>query len=216
MKIAHVSDTHGLLEPIRGDAEVIVHSGDFLPNRTRGLRVSEETTQPAWVAYNEARIRKWVDHRTFVLCRGNHDYVDPIPMMREMGIDAYGIDDRMLHLDGISFYGFPWVPYFSGEWNHEVSPRELTARLDAAEPLIAACDILVAHCPIYGVLDMTQEGERAGSKPMRKLLQRAERVPNLYLCGHIHEQGGALQRWSRDIDVSNAACSQRILDYRPR
>lgn len=52
VKLTHISDTHGMLPRILQSSSIIVHSGDFLPNCTRGKRVIEEKYQEAWLRDN--------------------------------------------------------------------------------------------------------------------------------------------------------------------
>lgn len=210
-RILHISDTHGGLPALDPDGDVIVHSGDLLPNRTFGIRVVEEAYQKAWIKNNAVRLRSWLGDRPFLLSHGNHDYVDAVPLLRDIGIDAHGLDDRKYTHDGVTFYGFPHIPYFAGGWNRECGKRELEHRTKDID--LEGVDVVVAHAPIYGVLDRAQRGERCGSKPMRHRLGSDPHNVRLYLCGHIHEAAGRL-RWTRDIDVSNAACIQRVVAFR--
>lgn len=208
-RILHISDTHGGLPTLRGEFDVVVHSGDFLPNRSFGHRVVEETFQCAWIENNAARLRAWLDDKPLLLTHGNHDFVDAAPILRSLGIDAHCLDNRKHTFNGISFYGFPYVPYFRGVWNFECTQHELEVRTETMD--LEGVDVLVAHSPIYGLLDRNAEGTRCGSKPMRRFLESSAHVPSWYLCGHIHEAAG-YKRWKRDIDVSNAACDQRVID----
>ena len=207
--IAHVSDTHGYLNDIAGDFDVIVHSGDFLPNLTRGIRSIETAYQKRWVEDNAAALHRWVRHRPLLLTHGNHDFIDAVPVLQSIGVEAYGLDDHKFEFQGVTYYGFPHVPQFCSEWNYECPPAELEARVNAID--LEGVDVLVAHCPIYGVLDRNSDGERCGSKPMRKFLQDSPYTPKLYLNGHIHEQGGRMMFWSRGIRVSNAAMTQQLI-----
>jgi Icc-related predicted phosphoesterase len=214
MRILHISDTHGTLPPLLEDGvDVVVHSGDFLPNRTRGIRAVEEVFQPAWVHENAARLRGWMGDRRLLVCAGNHDFVDPAPLLREAGLNAVSITDRLHDEDSVGFYGFPWVPFFTGEWNYELGLVPLTNATIAVEEMLnqGAIDVLVSHGPLYGVRDRNADGENCGSLPMRYALQAARHAPRAFLCGHIHEARGR-QTWSRGIHVSNAALTQNWID----
>ena len=208
MRILHISDTHGYAPDLLEDVDVVVHSGDLLPNRTLGLRAIEEPFQKMWIEQHGEKLRAWLRDRPLLLVHGNHDFIDAVPVLRSVGIDAHGLDDRRFLFDGVVFYGFPHVPYFSGEWNFECGPRDLDARVQGID--LDGVDVLVAHAPIFGLRDRNADGERCGSKPMRALLKASSYSPRWYLHGHIHESAG-VQRWIRDIDISNAACTQRVI-----
>lgn len=208
VRLCHVSDTHGRLEPLRGSFDAVVSSGDFLPNRTFGTAVIEQSFQPCWIEDNADKLRTWIGDKPLLMTSGNHDFVSASYFLRQIGINAVNLDDHRVEFEGLIFYGFPWVPHFTGQWNYESDSRELEARTNAID--LEGVDVLVAHSPLYGVRDMNRDGERCGSRPMRNLLQEASHVPTHYLCGHIHESAG-IQAWSRGITVSNAACTQHIL-----
>jgi len=212
LKLLHLSDTHGTMPPLSSDADVIVHSGDILPNRTFGIRPVEETFQRYWLEEHAAKIRTWIGSRPFLVCPGNHDFIDPTPYLRDAGVDAHSLCDRFLEIDGVRFYGYPWVPVF-GPWNWMASPRERLARLvPAVERMDAGeIDVFVAHGPMFGVLDRNAEGERCGSRVLRDALREARFAPKFLLHGHIHEAAG-VQGWSRGMIVSNAARTQRVLE----
>jgi Icc-related predicted phosphoesterase len=209
MKIVHVSDTHGHLTAIPDDADIICSSGDFMPNRTFGNWPIESAYQPMWLRDNENQIKAWLQDRPFLITHGNHDFVNCVPVLREMGINAIQLDDRRVVCQDVVFYGFPHVPYFTGCWNYETSPSELEARTQAID--IEGVDILVAHSPIYGVLDRNGSGQRCGSRPMRKFLSETKTPPKYYLSGHIHESAGKLG-WSNGIQVYNSACTQQVFN----
>lgn len=196
---------------IVGDPDIIVHSGDFCPNRTFGIREIEETFQSYWVETRAEELRAWIKDRKVIIVHGNHDFIDLEAALKKAGIYAVCIDDRR-HIDesNLIFHGFPWVPEF-GPWNRGLGDRELSFRTEALAYELEGVDILVAHAPMFGVLDRNRDGTRCGSVPMRTLLQDSIHVPSWFLHGHIHEAAG-VQGWSRGIKVSNAATTQRIID----
>ncbi len=221
MKITHVSDTHGALWRPDTQGEVIVHSGDMMPNRTRGIVPIEVAYQECWTTGNLPTLARVIGSRPFLYVPGNHDYYDPCPRMREAGINAWNLNGVGLHFGtasctaGLRFAGFQYVPYFTGEWNYEVSATEMAARFD---PVVALHpDILVCHSPIYGVLDRNVEGERCGSTVIRNrmmsLFHDGPGLPKAYLHGHIHERGGSFQDWNGML-VSNAATTVREIVIR--
>jgi Icc-related predicted phosphoesterase len=206
MRILHISDTHGLLPTSFPLADVIVHSGDLMPNRTRGIRPVEETYQTAWILANAEHFKRKIGDTPFLFVQGNHDFIDPVPLLVGMGINAIELTEEPILIGEVLFQGFKYIKYFSGEWNNETSERELAMRLDDLNT--EAVDVLVTHGPMYGVLDRNAQGERCGSQSLRKAMQ--DKPPRYLLHGHIHEAAGLLA-WSGGMIVSNAACTQRVI-----
>lgn len=203
MKICHLSDSHGRW-PKLPDSDIVVHSGDMLPNRTRGIVPVELHYQEGWLQQNMQWLKDSIGSRPFLFVPGNHDYFDPIPHTVAAGIDAR--DARgVSNVDDIWFYGFAGVPYFTGEWNHEMSENQIA---QGFQPPVDT-DVIIAHAPIYGVLDRNANGTRCGSKAIRAAMQSGG-SPAWYLHGHIHEAAG-VQGWSHDVMVSNAATTFRVI-----
>ncbi len=201
----HVSDTHGYLFPLM-PADIVIHTGDLLPNRTRGIRPVEKVFQYNWLNDHMEKFKAWLGERPFMFLPGNHDYIDPVPQLRAAGIDARDMKGHTFQ-EGLHFYGFHWVPWFTGEWNNEMPDREIYDRFNCAD-----ADVVLAHAPIYGVRDRNAQGERCGSRSIRVYMQNANNaVPAWYMHGHIHEAAG-LQGWSRGIKVSNAATTCRVIE----
>lgn len=65
---------------------------------------------------------------------------------------------------------------------------------DAAAFAFGSMDIVLSHCPPFGILDGA-DGHRFGSKGLRAYINRE--CPALVVCGHIHECGGRSQRLLR-------------------
>ena len=78
MKIAHFSDIHGHLDKIFAQdlagVDVVVNSGDFMPNVSRGETEKEIPFQAKWFEKHIRKIVDWLDGRPFVSVMGNHDY----------------------------------------------------------------------------------------------------------------------------------------------
>lgn len=233
MLIAHVSDSHSFLVPIPEEAEVVCHSGDLLPNLTRdfyGDRAKIETEQNyqrAWIRRNAKRLQNWIGSRKFIFSSGNHDYIDPTIIMREIGIDAKCIDLERYTYKGIVFYGFPFVPFMDGEWNLECEGDEMARHIRRLrdelqrEPRI---DVLLAHCPPNGILDcrivVRNQGEitfvdqHEGNKQLTGLLSYIEEwsLPQVLLCGHLHPHYGVVEEFG--LTVSNAATKANLLEVK--
>ena len=114
-------------------------------------------------------------HKIFIC--GNHDEC-------LYGANIDGLDGNVHYLcntgveiDGISFYG---VPMFMGDC--------IAERQSCNYAMIPnATDVLITHCPPYGILDFDDD-MNYGSK---ELLRQVEGImPRLHLFGHIHRHHG--------------------------
>lgn len=231
MKIAHVSDSHSYLIPIPDEADVVCHTGDFLPNHIRHFYgdeikiATDQKFQTEWVRENLPRLKRWVGSRKFIYSSGNHDWIDPTPIMRSAGIDATCIDLRRYEHEGFIFYGFPFVPRMSGEWNLEADGEQMhryVRRLRDELQTEPAIDVLLAHCPPYGVLDSTivvrRNGEITftdepdGNRQLGTLLGYIDEwcLPKALLSGHFHKHYGVTEEFG--ITVSNAATTVNLIE----
>ena len=165
MTILHLSDTHS---PHRWlvqlpDADLLIHSGDFTMNGSE----QEAIDFMNWfcdLSY---------PHKIFIC--GNHDAC-------LYGAKIDGLDKNVHYpcssgvvIDGARFYA---VPMFMEDC---ASGRQI--RNYAAMP--ADSDVLITHCPPYGMLDF-DDGINYGSA---KLLTKVKEIKhNFYLFGHIPKQ----------------------------
>jgi len=206
IRIAHTSDTHGRFPSLRGRADIIIHSGDFMPNRfdeaepdpitkrsPRGTPCEEEPYQTEWIDQNASTIKRWIDGRTFLFCAGNHDFIDPTPRLRAEGIDAVDLTSRTHWRDGVPFIGFPWCPYDVRPWNYAIPTLDMQREAQRLGQMLVeggSETILVAHCPPAGHFDVAR-GTSYGNTALANLLSYGTQDPPLaLLCGHIHEDHG--------------------------
>lgn len=229
--LIHISDNHSTLPKLPGTDEMVVCSGDFFPNSTRGVVEVEETYQTQWLIENLPAIKKWIGNRTFLFCAGNHDFIDPCEILQKEGIRAISITNRLKQHNGITFYGFPYIPWIGGEWNYECHVPDMinqVAKLKLA--LSRGVDVLVTHCPPYGILDanfvirddnrlvVPRWAEHCGNRILTNLLSYEldnipkELRPKYLLCGHIHENHG----WSEvfGITISQAATKTHLVEIK--
>lgn len=226
MRIAHISDNHSALIPLPKEDwfDIIVHSGDFLPNVPRDKNhkfpnINEEIKyQNQWLIDNKDRLIEWIGNKKFLFCAGNHDYIDPTILMRSFGIDAINITNVIYTYDDINFYGFPYIPWTGAFWNYECSPNDMIIKL---EPVVEylnnnEIDILVCHAPPYGYLDKARSQQRFGNTALETALRyKVNKLPKLMLCGHIHESHSFADYPSsiakEKMLISNAATTVHII-----
>lgn len=210
-KILHISDWHGRFREIPEDLkyDLVVCSGDMLPNCSRGDVEKEVIFQERWSLSNLNSFRKLLKGKQFLFCGGNHDYFDLCKLLRDYGIDAVDITENKVIIDGISFYGFPYIPYIAGEWNWETMPSDLSGKCyELAE--VFPIDVFVPHCPLGGYLDVVSDGRTGNNMLTNSFLYGELTWPKLILCGHLHEAYGAIDLG--DCIISNASCGWRVLE----
>lgn len=235
MRILHISDTHGRFPKLEGEFDVIVHTGDLMKNHPynyAGNPSLEAEWQEQWLVDNGPAIKDWLlwPEVPVLFVSGNHDYAPAARILEREGILpselCYELDDQYYMLefaeDGglrtVGFYGFPWTPEFCGwNWMDEDDPAGIGERLVEPVELMedGLIDVFCAHGPAAGLLDTNAQGVRCGSFELGAALRGARRPPELFLHGHIHEARGIgeiITPGGHMIRVSNAACTQRIVE----
>lgn len=221
-RICHVSDTHGGFPRLYGRYDLVLHTGDFFPNSHHvgiGNKTGEMSFQLQWLRDSIDEIKAWLQGHVLIYVPGNHDFLHPDLMEMELqqaGVRAYGITDRMFTYQGITFYGFPYVPAIGGNmWNYEKEIPEMQVEVDKmVEKLnVEKVDILCCHAPINKCLDLSYSNQLLGSSVIATALDykiEQDKLPKVYLCGHIHEAHGLAMR--NGMLVSNAATTYQIIE----
>ncbi|MGD0476508.1 MAG: metallophosphatase domain-containing protein [Candidatus Velthaea sp.] len=184
MRLVIASDTHeqhaGLVIP---DGDVFVHCGDLTYNGDlKAIRVFG-----GWLAS--------LPHRHKLVIAGNHDFAfERVPENARMAVssDQDGVrylQDSGVTVDGVSFWGSPWQPWFMN-WAFNLPRGPALAAKWALIP--EKTDVLITHGPPMGLLDVVPSGEHVGCAD---LLARVAAVrPRVHTFGHIHEGSGVLVR----------------------
>ena len=212
MRIMAVSDLHGNLEGLdpKG-ADVVVIAGDVAPLWGRGpWHVND---QKKWI---NRRFREWTSSYPdikFVVIPGNHDFF-PIAhlLFKNQEIDwdfhfspnVHYLSDGGTEIDGVTFYGTPWVPIISYSWAFE---GEHDTLVNWFSKIPANLDVLVTHSPprIPGSdvdRSLQTDSQHFGSAELTDAI--LEKRPRFVFCGHIHTgtHGGVDFESSRIFNVS--------------
>jgi Icc-related predicted phosphoesterase len=190
MKITLLSDTHTKHKHVHnkglGDlpgGDLIIHAGDI-----SSMGYKHEIVEFAkW--FNQLEYK----HRIFIA--GNHDWgfqnnveqiIESISVYEGITYiedELHSITDEIMDSD-FNIYGTPWQPEFCNwAFNLPKNGTELASKWEAI-PLVT--DILVSHCPAFGILD-TVEGRRSDHLGCELLAERIAVVkPKIHVCGHIH------------------------------
>ena len=199
VEIVCISDTHGLHHQLDvPNSRIIVHTGDF------SNRGGEAETDNFLQWYSE------LPYKYKLLIAGNHDffpYLKPDEFRQKchtLGITY--LEDSWIVIEGIKFYGTPWVPTFY-DWAFMESETELAKRYSR---IPSGTQVLLTHGPALWTLDEVPKGHAESSA----LLDRIVNLPNLthHIFGHIHEGRGKLQKSHLSV---NAACVGKWYDALP-
>lgn len=221
MRVCHISDTHGKFPRLYGRYDAVIHTGDLFPNSHAafvGDRAGEMKFQLKWLRDNIGEFKSQLQGNPFLYVPGNHDFLDHNLMefeLRQVGVEAFDLTDKLLTFKGVNFYGFPYVPYISGMWNYERHFPEMQKEVDKMVEVVNNnfVDVLACHAPPYKMLDLTMGNEIVGCQAMATALDykiNKEMLPNYFLCGHIHEANGMSVR--NGMMVSNAATTRHIIE----
>ena len=202
MRAVHVSDTHGTFPKLPKDADLVLHTGDFCPNFVVLDRRVEAEQQEHWLRRKRFTIAKWLDGRPLIVVQGNHDFT------QITGPNVKDITRGTHELQGLKFFGFPWVcPDRYSQWNWVTSEAGITL---ATSEIPDGTDVLMCHSPPYGCLDMCPGGN-IGNPALLLRLAGMNNPPKWLLCGHVHESGGGVTRVG-STTIVNSATTMRVIE----
>jgi 3',5'-cyclic AMP phosphodiesterase CpdA len=180
------------------DGDTLIHCGDFCN----------------WGTPEEVRqfLDWFVDtpYTNKILVAGNHDVF--LDGMKSQGnwpdyfkkTGFHYLIDSGITIEGIKFWGSPWIPYIVGGWAFESTSKELDSRFSLIPD---DTDVLVTHAPPWGILDST--GYRnIGSGALHEHTMRVK--PKYHLFGHCHESYGKIVDDMSKVTFINAAIAHRI------
>ena len=201
-RLVCLSDTHGQHDRLGGafavpEGDVLVFAGDACSAGTPG----------EWAAF--CRWLGALPHARKVVVPGNHDW--PLqPSVPAWGVRArYGpttievarqraeaagatlLLSESVEVAGLTIWGSPWVPAFH-RWAFNL-PRGGSELAEVWDRIPPGLDVLVTHTPAFGLLDMTDRGERAGCERLADRLAALDAEgagPRLHVHGDIHEAAG--------------------------
>ena len=213
MRILHISDTHSLLPKLKGNFDIVVHSGDIFPNFGYSID-KEKEFQLRWLETNIPYFKEWLQDKPFLFVPGNHDHVNPLLVelvLNSNNIYSIFLKEEILTFKNYNFYGFPHVPYINGSFSYELCVSEMKYKVDK---MVSASknmkiDVLVAHAPLANILDLTEYNIHIGNTIMSNALTYETNV-DYYFSGHCHSSHGITK--VGNMLVSNAALTQHIIE----
>jgi Icc-related predicted phosphoesterase len=180
MKIVALSDTHGFHNRIdvpKGD--VLIYAGDFGADR-----IERFNQMAKWFKRQPHPIKLYVpgNHDTLV----ERDWDESQKQLSSVGVDT--LLNTGMYIDGIHFWGYPYIPPIGGMWAFE---RDPDFRRYTVNKIPSDVDVLISHGPVYMKLDMSSTGHRCGCTILEKKVEEVK--PKVFICGHIHESYGSLE-----------------------
>jgi len=176
-KIVCFADTHHSNHELDlGSGDILIFAGDFGIDSMNDLLYANR-----WFGQQK------FTHKIFVA--GNHEtYLAQMSIsdIKQIFNEVIYLQDELVEIDGIRFYGSPYTPMFNN-WAFmlERCSLELKQKWDLIPENL---DFLISHGPAYGVRDISQTGEHCGCE----VLQRAilQKMPKYHVFGHIHHSYG--------------------------
>lgn len=201
IRIVHISDTHQEFVKIP-ECDLVIHSGDYSfgpKNDTLRNRLNELAN------LNNYFGGKQFEDVEVILVPGNHDWIFETDELiaRQVLSNCTVLIDEEVTAKGLTIYGTPSQPPFC-DWafNHDTELRN-----EKYNAIPDHTDILVTHCPPYGVLDHCRNGHVG----CEMLMQRIKEVsPKLHCFGHIHEGYGQVKVF--DTIFSNGSIMDGFYD----
>lgn len=206
LRLVVLSDTHGYhLDVTVPKGDVLIHCGD------------------ATADIGQADLRRfliWFEARPAprkILIAGNHDGAfEKWPdlaqaMVKELAPSVTYLQDSGCEIEGIKFWGSPVSPRFC-DWffNRDRGPA-IKRHWDM---IPNDTDVLITHCPPFGILDLTNDGDKAGCRDLYEAINRVKPVLNCF--GHIHRSYGTMPYIHDDgwktVCMNASICGE---DYKP-
>ena len=183
-----VADTHQRHREIEiPRCDVLIHCGDFC-HFGKGLDTLEDAD--VWFAETEA------PH--VISIGGNHD--QPLQQREFQFTHSIFLEDRLVEIEGTSFYGAPWCPELVG-FAYYATETEL---LQHWRQIPSGIDVLITHTPPAGILDVPSSGTtHLGCPLLRQEIQRIR--PRLHVFAHVHVSHGI------QVELETTFCNAAIV-----
>jgi Icc-related predicted phosphoesterase len=183
--------------------DVLIHAGDIMSK-----------SDPAQLL----DFLVWLDEQKYItklFIAGNHDHIfEKNPELVEKILRLFPsityLQDSGVTIDGIKFYGAPWIPTnFPGKAfsflrnEHAIATQHWSKIPDDT-------DVLITHGPVYEKLDKIVHPVRENQTKLNlgdpSLGKRIKEInPQLHICGHIHSGQGILDEHEETTTYINAA-----------
>ncbi|XP_052255058.1 metallophosphoesterase domain-containing protein 1-like isoform X1 [Dreissena polymorpha] len=218
LTIVCISDTHSKLQLSDlsriPPGDILLHAGDFT------LRGSLREVHEFNILLGH------LPHPVKIVIAGNHEDCLEVPsaslkLSRRLHLQKnYGVsephqilsnfiylEDQSVIVSGLKIYGAPWSPLFYST-AFQLQRGEMLARKWRKIP--DDVDILMTHCPPYGICDTNIQGQNCGCEALLHELQTRLK-PKFHVFGHIHEGYGRMEHDGTQY-INASMCTRK---YKP-
>lgn len=189
-------------------ADIIMFTGDMMPeDRREPSRDKNRKYQCQWFADNihVKKVMAALGNKPVICVAGNHDYTNMATLVRRNTLNVFEmVPYKPSVINGISFGGFPNIPYINGGFSHETNRQEMEHIVGLM--LKNQPEVLVTHAPPFGILDNNFGIESLGSI-IRVAPEQLKFKHHFF--GHVHEHGSE-KVVVNGITFYNGACSMAI------
>lgn len=163
MKFVVTSDTYGHLPKITGEYDVFIHAGNFTPSISSDNHQTEIDRQISWMEDFFCPWFKNIHAKHKIIIPGHNDFIAQL-LSRDLEkhIDGMYLQDEAATIDGLIFYGMPWLPADSEKYIQSsidpvyVSPSRRHFQ-GACKKIPLETHVLITRIPPKGILDMREE-----------------------------------------------------------
>lgn len=182
-----MSDSHGFHHDVHPpDGDILLHAGD--------LSMSGELN-------TLMDLNEWfgkLPHNYKVVIAGNHDIsLEKDPKFGfKIFTNAIYLERSSVEIEGLKIWGSPYTPWNSEIYNYFAFGKPRYDMKEAWRGMSFDVDILLTHCPPYGILDKVaptgfNPNEHVGDKLLLERIRRYK--PKINGFGHIHEEYGIVK-----------------------
>jgi Icc-related predicted phosphoesterase len=172
MRLVALSDTHSFHSKVTvPDGDVLIFAGDFM---THGFSYGEVFSFRDWFRSQP--------HKHKILIAGNHDRLMELHTnLIEEFKDWHYLCDSGTTIEGVTFWGSPYTPWFN---NWAFNEHNMRRHWDL---IPKDTDVLITHGPAYGIRDYLNH-EHLGDLCLIEAIYRIR--PKHHMFGHIHNGFG--------------------------
>lgn len=201
MRLVFISDLHNKLGQIDPPpADVLCICGDLTINGT-----AEEL-----IRFNADLGRIRHKYKYVVCIAGNHDRLlaeDYYHAKSLLTNASHYLQDELVELDGVKFYGSPWTITFKHWYFMLNRGPQIRQKWDMVPDGV---DVLLTHSPPYGIFDKAKDGTNVGCRDLFDKVMKIK--PRIHAFGHVHEDAPGEKNINGTLFINAVTCD---LSFRP-